>query len=201
MKTVKKIFLWLLDFVEVWMPTICLTVIFLAFIVNVVSRYILNSPINACYELCLAGLVWTLLLSAPYAVRTHTNVAFTLLYDKANAKVQLAMRLIGNAFLLFCLIAMFYPCLDWVLFMKRKHSPVLKIKYCILFFPFVIFNALDILHIGYDFVNDIIIGINAITGKKPLTAEHHSPLTEEDEKAIEAAYAEDGENIEGGPET
>ena len=96
MKTLKKIGLWLLDFVEVWMPTISLTVIFVAFIVNVVSRYIFNSPINACYELCLGGLVWTLFLSAPYAVRTHSNVAFTLLVDRVNPKVQLGLAIIGN---------------------------------------------------------------------------------------------------------
>ena len=169
MKTLKKIGIFLLDFVEVWMPTVALTIIFVAFIINVISRYIFRSPINACYELCLAGLVWTLLLSAPYAVRTKTNVAFTLLYDKANAKVQLFMRLLGNAFLLFCLIRMFYPCLDWVLFMHRKHSPVLGIRYDILFFPFVIFNALDIFHFAVDFVTDLIILFNAVTGRKPLT--------------------------------
>lgn len=173
MKTLKKIGLWLLDFVEVWMPTISLTVIFVAFIVNVVSRYIFNSPINACYELCLGGLVWTLFLSAPYAVRTHSNVAFTLLVDRVNPKVQLGLAIIGNAFLLFCFIRMLYPCFDWVMFMKRKHSPVLKIPYNILFFPFVVFNFLDICHIGYDFVRDIIKAVNAITGKEPLP-EHTS---------------------------
>ena len=181
MKTLKKIGVFLLDFVEVWMPTIALAVIFVAFILNVVSRYVFRSPINACYELCLAGLVWTLLLSAPYAVRTKTNVAFTLLYDKANATTQLIMRLIGNAFLLFCLIKMFYPCLDWVLFMHRKRTSVLKIRYDILFFPFVIFNALDIFHFTVDIVTDLIKGFKAITGKEPLTAQHHSPLGDAEE--------------------
>ena len=180
MKILKKIGLFLLDFVEVWMPTIALAVIFVAFILNVISRYVFRSPINACYELCLAGLVWTLLLSAPYAVRTKTNVAFTLLYDKAGARTQLIMRLIGNAFLLFCLIKMFYPCLDWVLFMHRKRTSVLKIRYDILFFPFVIFNALDIFHFTVDIVRDLIKGFKAITGKEPLTAQHHSPLGDEE---------------------
>ena len=176
MKILKKIGVFLLDFVEVWMPTITLAIIFVAFIINVISRYVFRAPVNACYELCLAGLVWTLLLSAPYAVRTKTNVAFTLLYDKAGAAVQLIMRLAGNAFLLFCLIRMFYPCLDWVLFMHRKRTPVLGIRYDILFFPFVIFNALDIFHFAVDFISDLIVAYNAITGKKPLIAEHHSPL-------------------------
>ncbi len=200
MKILKKIGLFLLDFVEVWMPTIALSIIFVAFILNVFSRYLFRSPINACYELCLAGLVWTLLLSAPYAVRTKTNVAFTLLYDKAGATTQLIMRLIGNAFLLYCLIRMFYPCLDWVLFMHRKRTSVLKIRYDILFFPFVIFNALDIFHFTVDIVRDLIKGFNAITGKQPLVAQHHSPLTEAEEEEIREALAADAAAQEGGAE-
>ena len=200
MKTLKKIGLFLLDFVEVWMPTIALGIIFVAFIVNVISRYVFRSPVNACYELCLAGLVWTLLLSAPYAVRTKTNVAFTLLYDKANATTQLIMRLIGSAFLLFCLIRMFYPCLDWVLFMHRKRTSVLKIRYDILFFPFVIFNALDIFHFTVDLVVDLIKAFKAITGKEPLVAQHHSPLSEAEEESIREALGKEAGVSEGGAE-
>jgi len=198
MKNLKKIGLFLLDFVEVWMPTICLAVIFVSFIVNVVSRYIFNQPVNACYELCLAGLLWTLLLSAPYAVRNHKNVAFTLIYDKLGAKGQLILRLLGTAFLLFCLIKMLYPCMDWVLFMKRKRTAVLKIRYDILYFPFVIFNFLTICHLLYDFIKDIIMAINAATGKKPLVAEHHTPLSEEDEELIEEANNPAIEKAAGG---
>ena len=198
MKTLKKIGLFLLDFVEVWVPTICVAVIFGSFIVNVVSRYVFNSPVNACYELCLIGLLWALLLSAPYAIRTHKNVAFTLIYDKFGAWGQLIFRLVGTAFLLFCLIRMFYPCLDWILFMKRKKTAVLKIRYHIVYFPFVIFNVLSICHLLYDFVKDIILAINAISGKQPLIAEHHTPLTEEDEEKMDsfdtASTAEKGGN-------
>lgn len=198
MKTLKKIGLFLLDFVEVWVPTICVAVIFGSFIVNVVSRYVFNSPVNACYELCLIGLLWALLLSAPYAIRTHKNVAFTLIYDKFGAWGQLIFRLVGTAFLLFCLIRMFYPCLDWILFMKRKKTAVLKIRYHIVYFPFVIFNVLSICHLLYDFVKDIILAINAISGKQPLITEHHTPLTEEDEEKMDsfdtASTAEKGGN-------
>lgn len=187
MKKLKKTGLFLLDFVEVWIPTVCLAIIFFSFIVNVVSRYIFNKPVNACYELCLAGLLWTLLLSAPYAVRNHNNVAFTLIYDRFDARGQLILRLLGTGFLLFCLIRMFYPCADWVLFMKRKHTAVLKIRYDILYFPFIVFNVLTVCHLLYDFIKDIILAVNAITGKQALVAEHHSPLSEQDEEIIREA--------------
>lgn len=196
MEKIKKIGLGLLDVIEVWVPTACIALIFVCFIVNVVSRYIFNKPVNACYELCLAGLLWALLLSAPYAVRNHKNVAFTLIYDKFGAWGQLIFRLAGNVFLLFCMIRLFYPALDWVLFMKRKYTAVLKIRYDVLYFPFVIFNFLTICHLLYDFIKDVILGVNAATGKKPLVAEHHTPLSEEDEEP--AAEAEVSAALEGG---
>ena len=152
----KKIGLGLLDFTEVVMPVLALTVTFVSFIVNVITRYILNKPINACYELCLGGLLWCLLLSAPYAARKHTNVAFTLLYDKLNPTGQRILRLVGNAFLIFCFGAMLYPCYDWVMFMHRKFTATLKIRFDIMYFPFVVFNVLTLAHLIYDFVKDIV---------------------------------------------
>lgn len=174
MENLKKIGLALLNFVEVVMPVMALLVIFISFIVNVVSRYIMNAPVNACYELCLAGLVWCLFLSAPYAARKHTNVAFTLLYDNMNAKGQILFRLAGNAFLIFCFAIMLYPCYDWIMFMARRYTAVLRIPLNIIYFPFVVFNALTLCHLIYDFVKDVIILINAITGKAPLKKEHEN---------------------------
>lgn len=173
METLKKIGLAILDFIEVIMPVMALLVTFIAFIVNVIARYAINAPINACYELCLAGLVWCLLLSAPYAARKHNNVAFTLVYDHMNPVGQLVFRLIGNGFLIFCFAMMLYPCYDWVMFMHRKFTAVLRIRMDIIYFPFVVFNVLTLCHMLYDFVKDIIILVRAVTGKEPLHKENH----------------------------
>jgi TRAP-type C4-dicarboxylate transport system permease small subunit len=174
MKLLKKIGLKLLDFIEVVMPVIALSVTFFSFIVNVIARYLVNAPINACYELCLGGLVWCLLLSAPYAARKHTNVAFTLLYDKMNATTQLIFRLVGNAFLIFCFAEMLYPCYDWVSFMHRKYTAVLKIRMDIMYSPFVVFNVLTLGHLVYDFISDVILTIRAIGGKSVLVKSESS---------------------------
>ena len=147
MNALKKAGIFVLDFIEIFMPVVALTVTFGAFIVNVISRYILNSPVNACYELCLMGLVWCLLLSAPYAVRKNNNVAFTLLYDAQSEWGQLIFRLVGNGFLIFCLGVMLYPCYDWVTFMFRKFTTVLRIRMDIVYSPFVIFNVLTLGHL------------------------------------------------------
>lgn len=171
MEKLKKIGLGLLDFVEVVMPVMALLVIFGAFIVNVVSRYVLNSPVNACYELCLAGLVWCLFLSAPYAARKHNNVAFTLLYDKVPPFVQVIVRLLGNGFLIFCFGVMLYPCSDWVLFMARRFTAVLRIRMSIIYAPFIVFNFLTLCHLLYDFIKDVILLVNVLSGKVSLKKE------------------------------
>ena len=181
MNMLKKIGLGLLYFIEVIMPVLALLTTFIAFIVNVVARYVANAPINACYELCLAGLVWCLLLSAPYAARTHTNVCFTLIYDHMKPVGQMIFRLVGTGFLIFCFAVMFYPCLDWVLFMHRKYTAVLHVRMDIIYFPFVIFNFLTLCHLLYDFIRDVIRCVRAITGKEPL----HKDLSSE-AAAIEA---------------
>lgn len=188
MQLLKKIGLFILDFVEVFMPVVALTIIFVAFIVNVISRYVVNAPVNACYELCLGGLVWCLLLSAPYATRKHNNVAFTLLYDKMNPLGQLIFRLVGNGFLIFCFAVMLYPSYDWVTFMQRKYTAVLKIRMDIMYSPFLVFNVLVLAHMIYDFVLDIIAAVRAATGKAPLphANEAAKPADTETEGGAEA---------------
>lgn len=182
MEKLKKIGLGILDFTEVVMPVLALLVIFISFIVNVISRYILKAPINACYELCLAGLVWCLFLSAPYAARKHNNVAFTLLYDNVNPFGQLIFRMAGNAFLIFCFAVMLYPNADWVMFMSRRFTAVLRIPMSIIYAPFIVFNALTLCHLLYDFIKDVILLVNVAKGKQTL------------------AKAASNEEIEGGSE-
>ncbi len=172
MEQMKKIGLKVLDFVEIVMPVISLTVIFLSFVVNVFARYVFHSPVNASYELCLIGLFWCLMLSAPYAARTNSHVAFTLLYDAVNPTGQLIFRMVGNAFMIFCLGVMLYPCYDWVMFMQRKVTAVLKIKMSLVFFPFVVFNLLTLCHMAYDFAKDVKLLARVLSGKEKLEKKH-----------------------------
>ena len=60
-----------------------------------------------------------------------------------------------GSFLIFCFAAMLYPCYDWVMFMHRKYTATLKIRFDIMYFPFVVFNVLTLAHLIYDFVKDL----------------------------------------------
>ena len=181
MEILKKSGVGILNFVEVVMPVLALLMTFVYFIVNVVARYVMNAPLNACYELCLTGLVWCLLLSAPYAARTHTNVSFNLLYDMMPPVGQLIFRMVGTAFLIFCFAVMFFPCLDWVLFMHVKYTAVLHVRMDIIFFPFVVFNFLTLCHLLYDIAKDIVLCVRVAQGKDSLHKEYAGPEGELEE--------------------
>ena len=49
----------------------------------------------------------------------------------------------------------------------------------------MIFTVLSIAHLLYDFVKDLILAFNAVSGKTPLVAEHHTPLSEGEPEAEE----------------
>lgn len=155
MKTFIKIGQRFLDLIEVYIPTFCLIVTFVSFVIQVVSRYCFGSQVRWTYEMCLTGFLWCLLLAAPYAQREHSHVSFTLFYDKLGERGQLAFRLIGTVFLVICFGILLYPGYDWVQFSGIKKSSTLRIPLNYVYAPFVVFVALTLLHLLRDLIKDI----------------------------------------------
>jgi len=151
----RKILSILVDLVEIYIPCMSFSIMFLSFIVQIFTRYVLNSPLIWTYELTIFGFIWTALLGALYAKRRMSHVKFTLLYDAYSPQTQVWIRLAGNGLILVAFIAGFWPALDYVLFMGFKKSTVLKIPYDVAFFPFVVFMAGMIIRFAIDVWNDL----------------------------------------------
>ncbi len=145
----------LVDTVEIYIPCISFSVMFLSFILQIFTRYVLNNPLIWTYELTIFGFIWTALLGALYAKRRASHVKFTLLYDMYKPEARIWIRIVGNSLILISFVIGFWPALDYVLFMGFKKSTVLKIPYDIAFFPFVIFMAGMIVRFGIDVWNDV----------------------------------------------
>ncbi len=145
----------LLDVVEIYLPSLAFLVMFVSFIVQIFTRYVLNQPALWPYELTIFGFIWTALLGACYAKRQGAHVKFTLLYDTLGAVKQTWIRLIGNSLILISFVIGFVPALQYVLFMGYKKSTVLKIPYNVAYFVFVIFLADMIGRFAVDVWQDI----------------------------------------------
>ena len=145
----------ILDTLEIYIPTAAFTVMFLVFIIQVFFRYFLNNPLTWPPEIISMTFIWTTVLGACYAQRTGEHVAFSLLYDRASAKVQLTMRLLGNGLIALIFLIALKPAFDYVMFMSFRSSTVLKIPFSVIFFPFVVFLILISGRMAYAIYLDI----------------------------------------------
>lgn len=165
MKKIRKILLFIIDFIEIYAPTVCIGITFISFLVQIFSRYVLKNQVEWSYELTLIGFLWCLMLAACNASRTHTHVAFTLFYDKLNDNGKLVFRMVANVFILVTFGMLAGPAWEFIDFMSIKKTSVTNLPMDILFFPFIVFVVLTWAHTAHDFIKDIMVMVNLIKSR------------------------------------
>lgn len=116
-----------------------LVAMFVAFLLQIVFRYILNLPIGWTNELSVVLWIWLVLWGAAFVVREEEEIRFDLFYAAARPRVRRIMFLIA-AFSLLALYTISLPAvLDYVMFMKVEKTAYLKIRMDWLFSIYVVF--------------------------------------------------------------
>ena len=144
----------LIEIVEVYVPTVCFAILFMAFITQIFFRYVLNQPLTWTYEVTVVAYTWVAILTASYARKTDENVVFSVVYDKVSPKVQIIFRIVGNLFIVSTYTVLFYPAYKQIQFSSYRSTSVLGIPLNIVFFPFLIFLILVIFYSVIDIVKD-----------------------------------------------
>ena len=151
----KKIGIFLLDLLEIYIPTAAFTIMFVVFVIQIFFRYFLNHPLTWPQEVTIFGFIWTAILGACFAKRHNVHVVFDLIYEARSAQTQLLMRLISNALVVAAFAIALKPSYEYVQFMAFQKSSVLRIPFNIAFFPYVVFVVLIFGRTLYDLVTDI----------------------------------------------
>ncbi|MCG3210336.1 MAG: hypothetical protein FOGNACKC_03967 [Anaerolineae bacterium] len=138
----KRSGLFLLDVLEIYLPTLSFVVLFVVFILQVFFRYFLNNPLTWPPEVISIAFIWTTVLGACYAQRQADHVNFSLIYDRLSPMGQLIFRLIGNSFIAIAFIIALKPTYDYITFMNFQKSTVLRISYAYIFSPYLVFLVL-----------------------------------------------------------
>ncbi len=154
MKSILNILNKIRDFIEVYIPIIAFSIMFLTFILQIVMRYVFRSPLTGAYEITVIGFAWTVIFGACYAMKHRTHVTFTLIYDSLNKKNAAITRLLGNIILLVAFIMLIVPSYDYIKFMNFQSTSVYKIKLSWVFAPFVYFLISIILYTIEDIIED-----------------------------------------------
>jgi C4-dicarboxylate transporter, DctQ subunit len=116
-----------------------LGVMFAAFILQIVFRYLLNLPIGWTNELSAVLWVWLVLFGAAFVLREEEEIRFDLIYAAAGPGLRRTMLLISAAVLIVLYGASLPAVADYVAFMKVEKTAYLKIRMDWLFSIYVLF--------------------------------------------------------------
>jgi len=116
-----------------------LGLMFAAFILQIVFRYLLNLPIGWTNELSVILWIWLVLFGAAFVVREEEEIRFDLIYSAVGPGARRVMFLI-SAMVLITLYGISFPAVwDYVTFMKVESTAYMKIRFDWLYSIYVIF--------------------------------------------------------------
>ena len=118
---------------------VLLAVMFSAFIVQIVCRYLLNLPTGWSSELTVICWLWLILWGAALVVREREEIRFDIVYGSVRPPVRRAMAIV-TAIALVGLYGWSLPAVwDYVTFMKVQRTAYLQIRYDHLYSIYILF--------------------------------------------------------------
>lgn len=136
-----------MDVLGIVIPSITFVVIFVTFMISIVSRYCFKTPVTWSYEVSVLGYMWTMFFGVGKAMETDDHVVFGLIYDTLKPFGQFLFKAIYNIFLLLLLVICFVPCVE-SMFGMQMVTGVLKLPYTVVFAPFIYMMAEVIIRSG-----------------------------------------------------
>lgn len=136
---------------------------FVAFILQIVFRYVLNFPVGWTNEISVVLWIWLLLWGAAFVLREEEEIRFDLVYAAAGPRLRRGLLLL-SALALVALYGYSFPAVfDYVTFMKVEKTAYLGIRFDLLFSVYLVFVAAVI-------VRYLWLGWRAIRGTAPGTS-------------------------------
>ncbi len=124
-------------------------VMFIAFLIQVFSRYMLNDPVAWSMEVALLAYLWIIFIAGATIVRIEDHISFDTIYQSVRPKSKRILALITSAAILLAFLSALPANFDFVTFMAIDTTSILEIRFDIVFFCFLIFMAAVILRMIY----------------------------------------------------
>lgn len=116
-----------------------LAVMFTAFILQVLFRYVLNWPVGWASELTIIMWLWLVLWGAAFVVREREEIRFDIVRSSVGRRMRRVMTILSALAILF-LYGWSLPAVwDYVTFMKVQQTSYLDIRYDLLFSIYILF--------------------------------------------------------------
>jgi C4-dicarboxylate transporter, DctQ subunit len=116
-----------------------LAVMFAAFIVQIVFRYVFNFPVGWTSELTVVMWLWLVLWGSAFVLREKEEIRFDLVYSAVGRRPRIAMAIVFAAAIVLLYGASLKASFDYVSFMKVEKSSYLKIRVDWLYSIYLVF--------------------------------------------------------------
>ncbi len=132
-------------------PAILLAAMFVSFIIQVLMRYVMNSPVGWTVEVCVIAWLWILLWGQSVSAREEDEIRFDILYGSVSPALRRWFRIAFSIFVV-GIYAWSLPALwDFVTFMKIQKTSYLDIRFNWVYSIALVFSVVSILRYAWVF--------------------------------------------------
>jgi len=168
-QALRKLAFWLSRGAEA-LAALMLAVMFGAFLVTILFRYVLNWPSGSASELSSVMWVWLVLFGAGFVLREREEIRFDIVYGSVPPWLRRIFLVIAAAGIVGLFLLSLPAVWDYVTFMKVQRTAYLRIRYDWLFSVYVLFAVAVI-------VRYLWLAGRAIAGHDPMSPEPEEPQT------------------------
>jgi TRAP-type C4-dicarboxylate transport system permease small subunit len=140
-----------------------LTAMFVAFLIQIVARYVFNFPVGWTYEVSLLTWLWGVLWGAAFVVTEREEIRFDIVYGALGPGLRRLFTVVSGLALIALYTISLPAVISYVTFMKVEHAPHLRITFDRLFSIYVIFAVASIIRYGW-------LVVRAVRGEGEATA-------------------------------
>src|SRR5262249_54429838 len=116
-----------------------LAVMFAAFIIQIVFRYLFNFPVGWTSELTVVMWLWLVLFGSAFVLTEKEEIRFDLLYSSVGPRARIGMAIVFALAIVLLYGVSLKPSYAYVSFMKVEKSSYLKIRMDWLYSVYLIF--------------------------------------------------------------
>jgi TRAP-type C4-dicarboxylate transport system permease small subunit len=112
---------------------------FVAFVIQVISRYVFDAPVSWTLEICSITYVWIVFFAAGTIVTARQHITFDMLYGALSPSSRRLAAIFTTASVLVIFVVCLPPVLGYIRFVARMHTLILDIRLDFIYSCFGIF--------------------------------------------------------------
>jgi TRAP-type C4-dicarboxylate transport system permease small subunit len=120
-----------------------------AFALQVTSRYLFSSPVSWTIEICSITYVWIVFFSSVTILRADQHITFDMLYGSLGRRWKRGFAIFSTASLLFIFLICLPGTLDYLVFVGRNKTLILRIRLDLIYACFGIFMCGTVIGAGH----------------------------------------------------